>query len=73
MTTDVVMFISLYGYKVFNCLLRIIHLFTLYDQKVRASKKSISSKRHKDVNRPFTTCYQHFVSFYLDIGDISLF
>jgi len=48
-------------------------LATLYGQEVRASKKSISSKRHKDVNRPFTTCYQHFVTLYLDTGDISLF
>jgi hypothetical protein len=47
-------------------------LATLYGQEVRISKKSISSNRHKYVNRPFTTSYQHFVSFYLDNGDISL-
>jgi len=46
---------------------------TLYCQEVRVSKNSVSSKRHKDVNRPFTTFYQHFVSFYLDIVEISLF
>jgi len=48
-------------------------LVTLYGQEVRTSEKSISSKRHKDVILPFTTCYQHFTSFYLGIGEISLF
>jgi hypothetical protein len=47
-------------------------LVTLLGQEVRTSKKSLSSKRHKDVILPFTKCYSHQNSFYLDTDDISL-